>query len=175
MSPERPETFQLDRIATPLGEVLAVFDSEGVVRALDFADHEDRMRRLLRRHYGAVVLEAGPAPDDLRQAVLDYFQGDLDALKTVRWKTGGTAFQKRVWAALTEIPAGRTESYGRLAARIGAPKAVRAVGLANGANPVGMIVPCHRVVRANGRLTGYAGGLERKRWLLEHEGAGRLR
>lgn len=174
MTSGRPETFQLDRIATPLGEVLVVFDDSDVVRALDFADHEERMRLLLRRHYGAVMLEAGPAPDAVRQAVLDYFQGDLNALKTVRWKTGGTAFQRRVWTALTEIPAGRTESYAGLAARIGAPRAVRAVGLANGANPVGVIVPCHRVVGSDGRLTGYAGGLERKRWLLEHEGAARL-
>ena len=151
---KRPETFQLDRIATPLGEVLVVFDHEGVVRAFDFADYEERMRRLLRLHYGAVSLEAGAAPAGVREAV-----------------TGGTAFQRRVWAALTEIPAGRTETYGQLAARIGAPTAVRAVGLANGANPVGVIVPCHRVVGASGKLTGYAGGLERKKWLLEHEGA----
>ncbi len=171
MTAGRPETFQLDRIATPLGEVLVVFDGAEVVRALDFVDHEDRMLRLLRRHYGAVMLEAGAAPDAVRQAVLDYFQGDLDALKAVRWKTGGTVFQRRVWAALTEIPVGQTESYAGLAARIEAPRAVRAVGLANGANPVGVIVPCHRVVGSNGKLTGYAGGLERKRWLLEHEGA----
>lgn len=167
----RPETFQRDRIATPLGEVLAVFDDGGVVRAFDFADHEERMRRLLRLHYGVVMLEVSAAPAAVRQAVRDYFDGDLQALEQVPWRTGGTAFQRRVWRALTEIPAGRTETYGQLAARIGAPGAVRAVGLANGANPVGVIVPCHRVVGASGKLTGYAGGLERKRWLLEHEGA----
>lgn len=167
----RPETFQLDRIATPLGEVLAVFDGEGVVRAFDFADYEGRMLRLLRLHYGVVMLEAQAAPAAVRQAVRDYFEGDLQALKRVPWRTGGTAFQRRVWSALTEIPAGRTETYGQLAARIGASTAVRAVGLANGANPVGVIVPCHRVVGASGKLTGYAGGLERKKWLLEHEGA----
>ena len=107
----------------------------------------------------------------MREAVLDYFGGEVEALKRIPWTTGGTAFQRRVWAALTEIPAGRTETYGQLAARIGAPTAVRAVGLANGANPVGVIVPCHRVVGSSGKLTGYAGGLERKKWLLEHEGA----
>ncbi len=168
---KRPETFQLDRIATPLGEVLVVFDGEGVVRAFDFADYEQRMRRLLRLHYGAVILEAGAAPAGVREAVLDYFGGEVEALKRIPWATGGTAFQRRVWAALTEIPVGRTETYGQLAARIGAPTAVRAVGLANGANPVGVIVPCHRVVGSSGKLTGYAGGLERKKWLLEHEGA----
>lgn len=171
MTAARPEIFQLDRIGTPLGDVLAVFDADGVVRALDFADHEDRMRRLLARHYGPVTLNAAGAPDYLRGAMTAYFQGDLHALSHVPWRTRGTAFQQSIWAALTEIPAGATESYGRLAARIGAPTAVRATGLANGANPVSLIVPCHRVVGANGRLTGYAGGLERKRWLLMHEGA----
>ncbi|MEH6664301.1 MAG: methylated-DNA--[protein]-cysteine S-methyltransferase [Brevundimonas sp.] len=168
---KRPEVFQLDRIATPLGEVLLVFDREGVVRAFDFEDYEDRMRRLLRLHYGAAILEAGVAPVDVRLAVTDYFSGQVQALKRIRWTTGGTAFQRRVWRALTEIPAGRTETYGQLAARIGAPTAVRAVGLANGANPVAVIVPCHRVVGSSGKLTGYAGGLGRKKWLLEHEGA----
>ena len=120
---KRPETFQLDRIATPLGEVLVVFDHEGVVRAFDFADYEERMRRLLRLHYGAVILEAGAAPAGVREAVTDYFGGDVEALKRIPWATGGTAFQRRVWAALTEIPAGRTETYGQLAARIGAPTA----------------------------------------------------
>jgi methylated-DNA-[protein]-cysteine S-methyltransferase len=84
--------------------------------------------------------------------------------------TGGTPFQREVWAALRRIPAGQIASYGQLAARIGRPAAVRAVGLANGSNPVGVIVPCHRVIGANGSLTGYGGGIERKRWLLAHEG-----
>ena len=166
---KRPETFQLDRIATPLGEVLVVFDDEGVVRAFDFADYEARMRRLLRLHYGAVILEAGAAPAGVREAVTDYFGGDVEALKRIPWATGGTAFQKAVWAALRAIPAGETRSYGQLAAAMGSPRAVRAAGLANGQNPVAVIVPCHRVIGANGTLTGYAGGLERKRWLLAHE------
>jgi methylated-DNA-[protein]-cysteine S-methyltransferase len=85
--------------------------------------------------------------------------------------TGGTAFQQRVWKELRKIPAGRTVSYGCIAAAIGAPSAVRAVGAANGANPVGIVLPCHRVVGSNGQLTGYGGGLERKRWLLAHESA----
>jgi methylated-DNA-[protein]-cysteine S-methyltransferase len=85
--------------------------------------------------------------------------------------TGGTPFQRLVWAALREIAAGRTLSYAALAGRIGRPTAIRAVGLANGANPVGVVVPCHRVVGSDSTLTGYGGGLARKRWLLEHEGA----
>ncbi len=168
---KRPEPFALtlDRLASPVGEILVVVDADGVVRALDFHDFEDRLRRLLRRHYGDVALTSGRAPEPVRQAVAAYFGGDLSAFDAVTVKTGGTEFQRTVWAALRAIPAGETRSYGQLAAAIGAPKAVRAVGLANGANPVGVIVPCHRVIGANGTLTGYAGGVERKRWLLAHE------
>lgn len=130
------------------------------------------MMRLLHRHYGSVVLSEGAAPPSVRAAVTAYFTGDVTALDGLAVRTGGTTFQREVWAALRTIPAGETRSYGQLATAIGRPSAVRAVGLANGANPVGVIVPCHRVVGANGTLTGYAGGLERKRWLLAHE-AGR--
>ena len=166
-----PETLTLDRVATPVGEVLLVTDGEGAVRALDFSDYEARMLRLLGRHSPGFSLTAGRAPEAVRRAVESYFSGDVRALDGVAVKTGGTAFQKSVWAALRAIPAGETRSYGQLAAAIGSPRAVRAAGLANGQNPVAVIVPCHRVIGANGTLTGYAGGLERKRWLLAHEGA----
>ena len=171
-----PETLNLilDRLASPVGEVLLVVDAGGAVRALDFHDYEDRLRRLLRLHYGAVVLTEGRAPEAVRRAVEAYFAGDLAAFDAIRVETGGTVFQRAVWRALRDIPAGETRTYGQLAQAVGSPKAVRAVGLANGANPVGVIVPCHRVIGANGTLTGYAGGLERKRWLLAHETAGRL-
>nr|WP_314527876.1 methylated-DNA--[protein]-cysteine S-methyltransferase [uncultured Brevundimonas sp.] len=167
-------TLTLDRIASPVGEVLVVTDADGAVRALDFHDYEPRLRRLLNRHYGAVVLSEGRAPQLVRDAVNAWFGGDLTAFDGLEVRTGGTVFQRAVWRALRDIPPGETRTYGQLAAAIGAPKAVRAVGLANGANPVGVIVPCHRVIGANGTLTGYAGGLERKRWLLAHEAAGRL-
>jgi methylated-DNA-[protein]-cysteine S-methyltransferase len=101
----------------------------------------------------------------------NYFAGDLGAIDKLPVKTAGTPFQRAVWNALREIPRGATESYGQLAERIGRPTAVRAVGLANGSNPIGIVVPCHRVIGANGSLTGYGGGMERKRWLLDHEGA----
>ena len=97
------------------------------------------------------------------------FAGELSAIDDLPVESGGTEFQRAAWKALRRIPAGETRSYGAQAAAIGRPAAVRAVGLANGANPIGVIVPCHRVVGANGTLTGYAGGLERKRWLLAHE------
>ncbi len=167
----QPETLTLDRVSTPVGEVLLVTDGEGAVRALDFADYEDRMTRLLARHAPGASLKAGRAPEPVRAAVEAYFAGDVHALDGLTVTAGGTDFQRSVWKALRAIPAGETRTYGQLAAAIGSPKAVRAVGLANGRNPVGLIVPCHRVIGANGTLTGYAGGLERKRWLLQHEGA----
>ena len=169
MSSKRPERLILDRIDTPVGEVLLVVDGEGAVRALDFHDYEPRMLRLLARHYGATPLGEGRAPAAVRAAVEAYFSGAVEALDGLTVATGGTAFQREVWAALRAIPAGETRTYGQLAAAIGRPKAVRAAGLANGQNPVALIVPCHRVIGANGTLTGYAGGLERKRWLLDHE------
>lgn len=166
-----PARLVLDRMSTPIGTALLVVDVAGRLRAFDWGDHEDRMLRLMRRHYGAsAVIETGRAPGDVREAIEAYFAGDIGAIDAVACETAGTEFQRRVWAGLRTIPAGQTLSYGALAARIGAPKAMRAVGLANGANPIGLVVPCHRVIGANGTLTGYGGGMERKRWLLEHEG-----
>ena len=169
MAVRQPEHWTLERISTPVGTVLLVTDGEGAVRALDFDDYEDRMLRLLARHYGPVVLSPGASPAPVRAAIAAYFAGDRQALDGIAVRTGGTEFQRQVWAALRAIPAGETRSYGQLAAAIDRPKAVRAVGLANGSNPVGIIVPCHRVIGADGTLTGYAGGLERKKWLLAHE------
>lgn len=166
----QPETLTLDRVATPVGEVLLVTDGEGALRALDFDDYEARMTRLLARHAPGALLTAGRAPEPVRRAVAAYFGGEVGALDSLVVKTGGTDFQRTVWDALRMIPAGETRSYGQLAAAIGSPRAVRAVGMANGQNPIAVIVPCHRVIGANGTLTGYAGGLERKRWLLKHEG-----
>jgi len=169
MPSARPETLTLDRVATPVGELLLVTDMDGTVRALDFPDYVERMTRLLHRHAPGAALVDGRAPEAVRAAVEAYFGGDLRALDSVVVRTGGTVFQRTVWAALRAIPAGETRRYGQLASAIGAPRAVRAAGLANGQNPIAVIVPCHRVIGANGMLTGYAGGLERKRWLLDHE------
>jgi methylated-DNA-[protein]-cysteine S-methyltransferase len=165
-------SFTLSRMATPIGEMQLVTDERGLLRALDWSDHEERMRELMRRQYPgrAVRLSQGAAPDALRGALDAYFAGALDAIDAIEVETGGTDFQKQAWAALRTIPAGQTTSYSEQAARIGRPTAVRAVGLATGATPVGLVVPCHRVIGADGSLTGYGGGLERKRWLLDHEG-----
>lgn len=164
--------FFLDRLATPIGTALVVTDDDGLLRAFDWSEHEDRMRALLRRHYGPAATSTDrPAPGTLRDALDAYFAGDVGRIDAIACRTAGTPFQRRVWTALRDIPVGRTVSYGALATRLGVPDAVRAVGAANGANPIGVVLPCHRVVGANGALTGYGGGLERKRWLLAHEGA----
>lgn len=162
--------LNLDRMDTEIGTLLLVCDASGTLRALDFIDFEDRMRTLLRRHYGVFTLVDGPAPASIRAAITAYFSGDLRALDQTPVATAGTPFQRSVWAALRHIPAGETRSYGALATMLGKPGASRAVGLANGSNPIGIVVPCHRVIGINGTLTGYAGGLTRKRWLLAHEG-----
>lgn len=171
MSRDMPRSLFLDPYASPVGEILLITDETGLLRALDFHDYDERLKRLLVRHYGHASVTAGPAPRTIRKALDDYFDGDLAATDTIPRATGGTDFQRAVWAGLCRIPAGATWSYAQLARHIANPKAVRAVGLANGANPIGIVVPCHRVIGANGTLTGYGGGLDRKLWLLQHEGA----
>lgn len=161
----------LDIYPSPLGDLQLVSDEQGVLRALDFEDYQERMTRLLGRHYRDYSLEqrSGPAPAELSTALDAYFAGNLQALDGIAVATGGTDFQRAVWAALRGIAAGTTLSYGALAQRVGRPAASRAVGLANGSNPISIIVPCHRVIGTSGKLTGYGGGLWRKHWLLEHE------
>ena len=159
----------LERRPSPVGEILLVSDPDGYLRALDFTGYEPRMMRLLGLHYGDVTLSPGAAPRAVQLALDAYFAGDISALDGVPATTAGTDFQRQVWAALRDIGPGQTLSYGELADRIGRPKASRAVGAANGANPVALIVPCHRVIGATGGLTGFGGGLDRKQWLLDHE------
>jgi len=161
--------FHLERLETPTGQMLIVTDKDQALRAADWTTHEARMIRLLGRHYGEVVFADPLAPTRALAAFQAYFAGDTAALEHYPTATGGTDFQRRVWSALRDIPVGETKSYAGLAAAIDRPKAVRAVGLANGANPIAIAVPCHRVVGANASLTGYGGGIERKKWLLEFE------
>ena len=165
-----PQSFHLDRLPTPIGTALLVTDADGALRALDWEDYEPRMRQLLRLQYGAVELDDARAPRELRAALTSYFKGDLDRLSGIEWRVAGTPFQQKVWHALPKIPAGTTMSYGALAARLKMPRAVRAVGHANGSNPISVVLPCHRLIGGSGSLVKYGGGLMRKRWLLEHEG-----
>jgi methylated-DNA-[protein]-cysteine S-methyltransferase len=155
------------QVRTPVGALVVVARDE-LVCGTAFEDGEDEMLRLLGRRYDDVRVVRGAA--GARRALEAYFGGEIGAIDTLGVELGGTPFQQKVWAALREIPAGSTWSYARLAAHVGAPYAVRAVGAANGRNPVGVIVPCHRVIASDGTLCGYGGGLHRKRWLLEHEG-----
>lgn len=143
---QQPEAFGLDRLHTPIGTALLVSDADGVLRALDWEEYEARMRDLLRLQYGAVVLQQARAPAETRAALTGYFEGGLDRLNEIRWQVAGTPFQRKVWNALPRIPPGSTLSYGALALQIGMPKAVRAVGHANGANPLSVVVPCHRLM-----------------------------
>lgn len=181
VSPGKPRSggvnlsLRSEELRTPIGTLIILTDEQDRVRAVDWTDYRDRLQRLLRLHYGwdGEALPRRERSSLGAQALDAYFAGDLAALDTVPAATNGTEFQRSVWKALRRIPAGAPWSYSQLAATIGRPAAVRAVGLANGANPIGIIVPCHRVIGANGSLTGYGGGIERKRWLLDFEGGAR--
>lgn len=160
----------IGHLSSPIGTLTLTWDSNAL-RALDFNGFEERFQRLLASHYGQCQLNLAQVPSQYRQAIEAYFAGELTLIDSLPVQTGGTAFQQKVWAALREIPAAATMSYGELAQRLGQPGASRAVGRANGANPVAIVVPCHRVIGSDGSLTGYGGGMDRKRWLLEHEQA----
>jgi methylated-DNA-[protein]-cysteine S-methyltransferase len=170
------EALQLliDRIRTPIGELAIVADGDGALRAVEWTDHDDRMHQALRLHYGAdgYVLRPARNPAGLSAVLRAYFDGELAAIDRLCVATGGTDFQKSVWRALRTIPCGETITYAMLAERVGRPKAIRAAGHANGDNPISVVVPCHRVIGTNGSLTGYGGGIARKRWLLAHERQG---
>lgn len=169
-------SFHLASIATPIGDMLVVADEQNRLRALGWADLKARLDRTLAVLYGELQLRSQPVARSIADALQAYIEGKLDAIDQIPVETGGTVFQRSVWEGLRRIPVGTTMSYGDFAARIGRPKAVRAVGHANGSNPICIVVPCHRLIGADGSLTGYGGGLPRKRWLLDHEAAaqGRL-
>ena len=131
------------------------------------AGEDGRLTDLYLRHENRAPAGGGPF-DAVREQLDAYFAGELEAFD-LDLDPRGTPFQQRVWAELTRIPFGETISYSELAHRLGDPKLVRAVGLANGRNPISIVIPCHRVIGANGSLVGYGGGLDRKRWLLQHE------
>lgn len=166
----------LDQIETPLGPLALAADDEGRLHAVGWTDGHARPARSVFAGLGggAVALQPKSDPAGLSGALRAYFAGDLKVICDLPVWVEGTPFQRSVWSALREIPPGETRSYGEIARRIGRLSAVRAVGLANGANPVAIVVPCHRVIGSDGSLTGYAAGVERKRWLLAHERGGQL-
>ncbi|MGE0820613.1 MAG: methylated-DNA--[protein]-cysteine S-methyltransferase [Candidatus Binatia bacterium] len=158
----------LDKLVSPIGTLLLVSDGD-CLYALDFADCEQRMMALLRRRYRDVWLRDGKNAGGIRDLIGAYLHGDCGALDRIAVNPGGTKFQQKVWSALRMISPGAVRSYRDMAIQLECPRAARAVGAANALNPVAIVIPCHRLVGSSGALTGYAGGLERKRWLLEHE------
>lgn len=160
--------LEMNELKTPIGTLRMVANGERLC-ALGFTDRWPQLERALERRFGTVHLRRQKDPGSAFSRLAAYFEGELSALEEIEVDTCGTAFQERVWRALRQIGAGRTLSYSELARAAGHPRAVRAVGAANGANPVSIVVPCHRVIRSDGELCGYGGGVERKRWLLAHE------
>lgn len=161
-------SWLLEKVASPMGDIVLMHDGENLA-ALEFGDNEERLKKLATRYLDDTTFVRTSKESHFGKALHAYFEGDIRAIDTLATLPLGTDFQAKCWDALRKIPPGETRSYSQQATMIGNPKAVRAVGLANGANPIGIVVPCHRVVGANGTLTGYGGGLPRKKWLLEHE------
>jgi methylated-DNA-[protein]-cysteine S-methyltransferase len=162
--------FLRDRISTPIGEMVLVA-RDGVLLLLEFEDATDRVSREMKARFGDVDLQSTDNPFGLSDIIRDYFKGHLHAIDQLLTDGGGTDFERKVWAELRKIPCGATRAYGDIARTLGDINLSRAVGLANGKNPVAIVVPCHRVIGADGSMTGYGGGLARKQWLLQHEGA----
>ena len=163
-------------LETPLAPMLAISNGDSLV-GLEFQDRPERVGRARARlvaHAPGAAFDDGANDDVLRttaSALAAYFAGDLAALGRIPVAPVGTPFQLRTWRALVRIPAGATRSYADLARAVGSPGASRAVGHANGTNSIALVLPCHRVVTSAGTLGGYGGGLDKKRWLLAHEGA----
>jgi methylated-DNA-[protein]-cysteine S-methyltransferase len=170
-TPAPPRTALSQTLATPLGPLLIWREEgdHGGLLAVEFADHADRLTAGMTRDWGASTVREDPEPERVAGAFGAYFAGDVTALETLPVRVGGSAFRQAAWAYLRTIPAGETRSYADQARAMGKAGAVRAVGSANGANPLGLVVPCHRVVQSGGGLGGYAGGVARKAWLLAHE------
>ena len=161
---EKTELYS--NMTSPIGELTLTSDGEALTGIyMHRQKHRPRQAEGGKRDEGALKTA--------RAQLAAYFEGELQDFD-LPLAAQGTEFQQRVWKALREIPYGVTISYGELARRIGQPQAARAVGLANGQNPIAIVVPCHRVIGADGSLTGYGGGLARKRWLLAHESKGSL-
>lgn len=162
----------LSTLPSPVGPLAFACDAAGRVRGVSFGDG---LARSMRRAYPGAELTAGEPPGPVRSEAEAYFAGEPDALARIAWSLSGAAagdgFQVRVWRALAEIPPGTTISYGEMARRAGEPGAAQAAGVALNRNPIPLVLPCHRVIGADGALVGFGGGLERKTWLLRHEGA----
>jgi len=158
-----------ETLDSPIGQIVIVYAGDKVC-ALDYADYTERTNQLLQRRYQKFQSRKVSRKSGVTKQLKAYLAGELDAIDTIAVDLGGTSFQQRVWTALRGIPSGTTRTYSEVATQLGTPRAYRTVDAANALNGIAIIVPCHRLVSANGALTGYAGGLERTEWLLRHEG-----
>ena len=156
------------RISSPIGEIMT-FYRDNILCHLDFTDCRSRWEMLLRRRFPRLIQEEITVSEEMEDRLRAYFAKDASAFKGISMDTGGTLFQQTVWKALCKVPFGATETYSSMAEKIGKPKAVRAMAAANALNPISIIIPCHRIIGKDGSLTGYGGGIERKRALLDHE------
>ncbi|MGI9291271.1 MAG: methylated-DNA--[protein]-cysteine S-methyltransferase [Gammaproteobacteria bacterium] len=155
---------------SPIGDI-QVLTADGKLCYMDFADNTPRMHQLLKRRFSEYKLQKSSNYQRVHASLDKYFAGNVDAFKQIEMDTGGTPFQRKVWKTLQKIPIGKTLDYSTLAKRAGNEKAVRAAASSNARNPISIVIPCHRVIGKDGSLRGYAGGVDRKQWLLEHEGA----
>ena len=155
-------------LETPLGPMRVAATATGLC-AVDFLDRWNIIHSRLEKRFGTIAPNTNGETFGVVPRLEAYYKGAVENFDGIPFDPGGTAFQQTVWRALREIPRGKTWSYADLAAHIGSPAAVRAVGATNGRNPLSIVVPCHRVIGKGGELRGYAGGLDRKRWLLSME------
>jgi len=167
-----PDALLLSTFDSPIGSLALACDSDGRLRGVSFGAG---LTGAMRREYPGVTTRAGETPDTVAAGLTAYFGGDRGALDRIEWSldgaVAGDGFQARVWRALAGVPAGATISYGEMARRVGEPGAAQAAGVALNRNPIPLVLACHRVVGADGAMVGFGGGLERKTWLLQHEGA----
>jgi len=164
--------FSVFSLDSPIGPLAFACDADGAVRGASFAGETgDGLKRSMTREYRGATLTDGQPPEAVLAPLRAYLGGDGDALTRIPWRIEGDGFQQRVWRALAEIPSGVTITYSEIARRAGEPGAAQAAGVALNRNPIALVLPCHRVIGADGALVGFGGGLERKRWLLQHEGA----
>jgi len=166
------DAIGLVTLGSPIGP-LTVAARGSRVCLVHFGERSPYVDQAIAKWYPGAAVDEGADPAGAMTILTRYFDGDLQSLEEIEVELNGTPFQRGVWMALRDVRAGTTSTYAALATRVGSPAAVRAVGAANGSNPVAVVLPCHRIIGSNGSLTGYGGGLERKRWLLEHEGVTR--
>lgn len=166
-----PIIFNEYSLTTPLGKLTIWLDKSNIIQFIGWIEQREASIQQLVNLYKTKTIELNLTNNThpVLQTIKDYFKGDINAINQLTVANYGSLFQKKVWQALRNIPAGTTCSYSELAKLLGNQKASRAVGMANHNNPIAIVVPCHRVIGKNNKLIGYAGGLEKKEWLLAHE------